>query len=43
MSMLLTWLGLMMGRKVQKWIGSYSEALGGCILLAFGMKILLPF
>jgi manganese efflux pump family protein len=43
MSMLLTWCGLMMGKKVQKWIGSYSEALGGCILLAFGVKILLPF
>ena len=43
MSMVLTWCGLMMGKKVQKWLGSYSEALGGCILLAFGVKILFPF
>ncbi len=42
MSMLLTWGGLLMGRKVQKWLGSYSEALGGLILLAFGIKLLLP-
>jgi manganese efflux pump family protein len=42
MSMVLTWLGLLVGRKVQVWLGSYSEALGGCILLAFGLKILLP-
>lgn len=37
---ILTWLGLMIGRKVQGWIGSYSEALGGSILLAFGIKLL---
>lgn len=42
-SMLLTWLGLLLGRRVQGWIGSYSEALGGSILLAFGIKLLLPF
>ncbi|MDM5340810.1 manganese efflux pump MntP family protein [Fictibacillus enclensis] len=42
MSMLLTWCGLMMGRKVQNWLGSYSEALGGLILLAFGIKLLFP-
>jgi manganese efflux pump family protein len=42
MSMILTWVGLIVGKKVQGWLGSYSEALGGCILLAFGLKILLP-
>lgn len=36
----LTWAGLLTGRKVQSWIGSYSEALGGAILLAFGVKLL---
>jgi manganese efflux pump family protein len=41
--MLLTWLGLLLGRRVQGWLGSYSEALGGSILLAFGIKLLLPF
>ncbi|MCA1032113.1 manganese efflux pump MntP family protein [Bacillus timonensis] len=41
-SMVLTWLGLLIGRRVQGWFGSYSEALGGSILLAFGIKLLLP-
>lgn len=40
MSMLLTWSGLLIGKHVQSWLGHYSEALGGCILLAFGMKLL---
>lgn len=39
---LLTWAGLLIGRKVQGWLGRYSEALGGSILLAFGVKLLLP-
>ncbi|QOR69042.1 manganese efflux pump [Cytobacillus suaedae] len=42
-SMILTWMGLLLGRRVQGWFGSYSEALGGSILLAFGIKLLLPF
>ncbi|MBU7594350.1 manganese efflux pump MntP [Metabacillus halosaccharovorans] len=42
-SMVLTWLGLLIGKRVQNWLGSYSEALGGSILLAFGIKLLLPF
>lgn len=36
-----TWVGLLLGKKTQNWLGSYSEALGGSILLAFGMKLLL--
>lgn len=40
---ILTWCGLFIGRKVQGWLGAYSEALGGSILLAFGLKLLLPF
>lgn len=39
----MTWSGLLVGRKVQGWIGAYSESLGGSILLAFGLKLLLPF
>jgi manganese efflux pump family protein len=39
---ILTWTGLMLGRKFQGWLGSYGEALGGSILLAFGIKLLLP-
>jgi manganese efflux pump family protein len=42
MSMLLTWVGLLVGRRFYTWLGSYSEALGGCILLAFGLKIIFP-
>jgi putative Mn2+ efflux pump MntP len=42
-AMVLTWCGLLVGRKVQGWLGSYSEALGGSILLAFGIKLLLSF
>jgi manganese efflux pump family protein len=38
---ILTWTGLLIGRKVQNFIGPYSEALGGSILLAFGLKLLL--
>lgn len=36
----LTWCGLLVGRKVQGWAGVYGEALGGSILLAFGLKLL---
>jgi putative Mn2+ efflux pump MntP len=38
-----TWAGLLLGRKVQGWLGNYSEALGGTILLAFGLKLLALF
>lgn len=38
-----TWAGLLIGQKVQGWIGAYSEALGGAILLAFGLKLIAPF
>lgn len=41
-SMLLTWAGLLLGRKVQFWLGSYGEALGGSILFVFGLNLLLP-
>lgn len=36
-SMILTWTGLLMGRKVHGFLGSYSELLGGSILAAFGL------
>ena len=38
-----TWAGLLLGKKVRGWIGTYSEALGGSILLAFGIKLLSTF
>ncbi|MFK2825621.1 manganese efflux pump MntP family protein [Bacillus sp. B190/17] len=40
MSTGLTWSGLLIGKKVGKWFGAYSEAFGGCVLLAFGLKLL---
>lgn len=36
-----TWAGLLLGRKVQGWLGTYSEVLGGAILLAFGVKLII--
>jgi manganese efflux pump family protein len=42
-SMVLTWTGLLLGRRFQRWLGVYSEALGGSILFAFGIKLLVPF
>lgn len=41
-SMILTWAGLLLGRKVKNIIGTYSVVLGGCILFFFGLKLLLP-
>ncbi len=42
-AMLLSWLGLFIGRRVQDWLGKYSEILGGAILILFGIKLLFPF
>lgn len=36
----LSWLGLLLGRKMQRFFGNYSEALGGSILFFFGLKLL---
>lgn len=33
-------LGLLVGRRIGQWIGEYGEALGGVILLVFGVKFL---
>ncbi len=41
-SMVLSWLGLLMGARFQHLIGSYGELLGGCILIGFGVKLFLP-
>ncbi|WP_438435132.1 manganese efflux pump MntP [Gorillibacterium sp. sgz500922] len=32
--------GLMLGRRVGEWVGSYGEAFGGLILLTFGLRFL---
>lgn len=36
-SALLTWIGLLIGRKIRGFLGVYSELLGGSILAAFGL------
>ena len=41
-SMVLSWIGLMMGARFQRYIGSYGELLGGCILIGFGVKLFFP-
>ncbi|MDF2960917.1 MAG: rane protein [Paenibacillus sp.] len=38
---LMSIAGLMLGRKVGRWVGEYGEAMGGVILLAFGVNFLL--
>ncbi|MCR8632307.1 manganese efflux pump MntP family protein [Paenibacillus radicis (ex Xue et al. 2023)] len=38
---LMSIFGLMLGRKVGHWVGEYGEAMGGVILLAFGINFLL--
>ncbi|TCT26393.1 putative Mn2+ efflux pump MntP [Melghiribacillus thermohalophilus] len=40
-STILTWLGFLLARKVNHLLGAYSEILGGSILFAFGLKLLL--
>jgi putative Mn2+ efflux pump MntP len=34
-------LGLLVGRNAGKWAGQYGEALGGIILIAFGIRFLI--
>jgi manganese efflux pump family protein len=38
---LLSVMGLLLGRRAGHWVGGYGEAVGGCILLAFGIRFLL--
>lgn len=39
---ILTWVGLISGKKMKSMFGKYSEALGGAILLIFGFKLIFP-
>ncbi len=43
MSTVLTMCGLLLGRKIHHFFGRYSIAMGGAILLAFGVKMLIPY
>lgn len=40
-STVLTWGGLLLGKKVQGLLGKYSEMFGGSILCAFGLQLIL--
>ena len=40
-SMVLAWVGLVIGARFHKYIGSYGELLGGFILIGFGLKLIL--
>lgn len=40
MSAVLTWIGLILGKRMGYILGNYSEWLGGIILIAFGLKII---
>lgn len=42
-SMCMAWLGFIFGRRTQRLLGRYGEALGGLIMLLFGLKLLLHF
>jgi len=42
MSMVLSWLGLILGKRLGGVIGTYGELFGGFILLFFGFKLILP-
>ncbi|HLR01202.1 MAG TPA: manganese efflux pump MntP family protein [Virgibacillus sp.] len=39
-STVLTWTGLLLGRKMHGLLGVYSEIVGGTILFAFGLRVL---
>jgi putative Mn2+ efflux pump MntP len=40
-SMVLSWIGLLVGARFHQYIGSYGEMLGGFILIGFGLKLIL--
>jgi putative Mn2+ efflux pump MntP len=42
-SMLMAWAGFFIGKRTQRYFGRFGEALGGLILLFFGLKLLLHF
>lgn len=39
-STLLSWLGMLLGRKMYGYLGVYSQMLGGSILVVFGLNIM---
>ncbi|KFN03228.1 manganese efflux pump [Bacillus clarus] len=41
-SMLLAWIGLLIGRHAKGMLGTYGEVIGGIILVGFGVCLLFP-
>lgn len=41
-SMVLSWGGFLIGSKLERFIGSYGELLGGFILIGFGIELFFP-
>ncbi len=41
-STMLSWTGMMIGKRFQRFIGAYGEVLGGFILIGFAVKLFLP-
>ncbi|GAB6420275.1 manganese efflux pump MntP family protein [Bacillus luti] len=41
-SMLLAWIGLLIGRHAKDMLGTYGEIVGGIILVGFGLYLLFP-
>lgn len=41
-SMILAWIGLLIGRHAKRMLGTYGEILGGIILVGFGLILLFP-
>ncbi|MGJ9385830.1 hypothetical protein CR203_05670 [Salipaludibacillus neizhouensis] len=40
-SAILTWIGLLVGKKAGGWVGKNSEGVGGIILILFGVKMIM--
>lgn len=40
MGFVMAGIGLLVGRRVGRWLGEYSEAFGGLILVVFGFKLI---
>ncbi|MFT8319192.1 MAG: manganese efflux pump MntP family protein [Sporolactobacillus sp.] len=42
-SMVMAWIGFIIGRRTQRYFGRYGEAFGGLIMFLFGLKLLFHF
>lgn len=42
-SMVMSWIGFIIGKRTRRYFGRYGEVLGGLIMFLFGLKLLLHF